>query len=137
MREIPVDEVRAALEGVYAASWAYGRAGALLDRRATALSAIAGFQSDRDWLRSLLIEAGEEPPAPAIAYELSGPVDSANDAAALLAEVEQRLAPIWAELASQLSGRSRARAVRALQTSAVRAVTWGASSEAFVAPVEG
>ncbi|MFM8350561.1 MAG: DUF4439 domain-containing protein, partial [Actinomycetales bacterium] len=92
--------------------------------------ALAALQAHSTW-RDRWALATPDAPAPAIAYDL--PVADPNRAQVrdLAALVENRLVPIYAELAAAASGDTRTAAVTAAAECATRAVTWGALPQAF------
>ena len=87
------------LAAEHAVVFGYGVAGAHLagaDRE----RALAGWSAHGDWrdrLAGLIAARGATPVPPAASYALPSPVRSAHDAVALLAELEERLADVWAE----------------------------------------
>jgi hypothetical protein len=62
---------------------------------------------------------------------VSGPVDSAESARALLAGVEARLAATYADLAAAVTGGERRNAVLSACECSVRSIAWGGSTAAF------
>lgn len=66
-----------------------------------------------------------------IAYALPFPVQNQSQARRLAVALEERLIGWYAELASTVIDGERADAVVAAQSCAIRAVEWGASSQAF------
>lgn len=136
MSDVPAtapDALRNALAGEYAAAFAYGVVGAHVSGagRDRALRALAAHESDRDQLRGQLAALGLAPPPPAPAYAVGDPVDSPGTAAALAQAVEQRLVPLWAQVAAVSAGKTRIRAARTAIECAVRATAWGAPAQAF------
>jgi uncharacterized protein DUF4439 len=128
-----VTALQAALAGEHAVIYGYGVAGAHL--RGTALaqarSAYAVHRARRDQLRVLLVARKATPVAAAPAYRLPRPVASADDAALLATELEDRLAAVWADAVADLRGDLRGLAARALQDAAVRAASWRGGSVPF------
>lgn len=122
-------QLLAALAGEDAAVYAYGVVVARV-RGADRRQALAALQAHSTW-RDRWALAAPDAPAPAIAYDL--PVADPNRAQVrdLAALVENRLVPIYAELAAAASGDTRTAAVTAAAECATRAVTWGALPQAF------
>ena len=131
------EPVSAALAGEYAVIYAYGRAGGRLtsdgDR---ALAGLAEHRATRDRLRQWLINDGEQPPPPAPAYAPPGPVNGDRQARDLLATVELRLIPLYAELISDQADvpARKVWAIRQIRDCALRAQAWGAAGRAFPWP---
>ena len=69
--------------------------------------------------------SGTASPAPA------SPVRSAGDAVALLAELEERLADVWADAVGRLTGALRGLAATGLAEAAVAGARWRGTSLAF------
>ena len=133
MSEQIVEALTNALDGEYAATYAYGLIGAQVTGAALvrARNALASHRQARDKLRTDLAALSAPIPAPAPAYDTGGPIDSAISAEALAVEVERRLVPRWADVAAASGGESRSQAVRSAQECAVRAVAWGGAPQAF------
>ena len=62
---------------------------------------------------------------------ITGPVDSAESARALLADVEARLAAAYADLAAEVTSGDRRNAVLSACECSVRSVAWGGPTAAF------
>lgn len=110
------------LEAEHAAIYAYGVLGARLDdaTRRLALAAHDTHRALRDELERLLRDRGLPLPTPAAAYDVT--VANRAAAVALAADIEDDLAGRWRDLVADTG--LRARAVRGLQESAVRAALW-------------
>ena len=129
--------VQAALDGEYAAIYAYGRAGARLSAdQDLALADLAGHRIARDQLRAWLVADGVDPAPPAPAYTLPAPVTGNTSARSLLATVELRLIPLLTELIVDQGGVPERRnwSIRAVRDSALRGQAWGAAGQAFPWP---
>lgn len=120
------------LDGEYAAIFAYGTAGAAMTgpARESATTFIDDHRRARDWLRTAMITNGLTPPPPAAAYTTGDIADEAA-AIALTAQVELALVPRWAALGGVVTDGDRAYCAQQSQSSATRAVRWGAPSAAF------
>ncbi|MFJ9418246.1 ferritin-like domain-containing protein [Streptomyces sp. NPDC101227] len=130
--------VQAALAAEYAAVYGYGVVGGRISRarRSEAQAAYDAHRARRDALRRGVRDLGGRPPAAAAAYELPFPVPDAAAAARLAAELEDRLAAVYADLVRAAEGARRMDAAAALREAAVRAVRWRGSGVAFPGLVE-
>ncbi|MFF4948898.1 ferritin-like domain-containing protein [Streptomyces chattanoogensis] len=130
-QELPAAE--AALAAEYAAVYGYGVVGARISaaRRKDAQAAYDAHRARRDALRRTVRDLGGRPPAAAAAYELPFPVPDAAAAARLAAELEDRLAAVYADLVRVSEKSRRLDAAAALREAAVRAVSWRGSGVAF------
>lgn len=125
--------MQSALDGEYAAIYAYGRAGARLgDLEQTARDQLQVHEQRRDQLRAWL--DGGEPPAPA--YQLPQPVTGPKSARRLLATVELRLIPLYTAVIADADPEQRAWAIRAIRNCALQAQSWGARGQAFPWPTD-
>ena len=120
----------AVVAGEDAAIYAYSVAGVRTGAPDRARAALADHRAHRDRAAALAQATGGARPTPAPAYAL-GPVSSEEDAQAVLAHVENALAPVYADAAAATAGEERRWAVRAGIACAVRAVRWGAAPQAF------
>jgi hypothetical protein len=122
------------LAGEHAVIWAYGVIGPLLDGddQDRARTLLVEHERARDQLRARIVAAGGDPPVAEPAYELpTQPADSAG-AHALAAEVEARLAAVYADLvAAATDAAEREIGVRGIATAALRSYDWGGSSGPF------
>lgn len=127
----------AALQEVLAAEHAvvfgYGVAGARLDgaARRRAQQAWNGHRARRDDVAARLVRLGGRPEAAAATYALPNPVQSAADARTLATLLEERLAAVWADAVTDLTGDLRALAVDGLREAAVAAARWRGGSVPF------
>lgn len=133
MTEQEVSALSTVLAGEYAATYAYGLIGAQLvgAQRLRALTALDSHRQHRDAIRRELAAAQAPVPPPAAVYDTGVRIDSAATAVNLAIEVERRLVPQWADVASAKTGSGRTSAVKNGQECAVRAVAWGAQPQAF------
>jgi hypothetical protein len=131
----PAEAWSAVVEGEHAAVYAYSVAGAHLSGAAAsrAVAGLAAHRANRDWATATIVAKHGTPPAGAIAYELPANVSTPAGARALLAEVDNRLVASYADAVAATTGGERRTAVRAAVDYAVRAVDWGADSQAFPA----
>ncbi len=92
--------VQAALAAEHAAVYGYGIVGGRIggERRKEAQAAYDGHRARRDALHRAVRDLGGKPKASAAAYELPFPVPDAAAAARLAAELEDRLAAVYADL---------------------------------------
>jgi hypothetical protein len=97
-------------------------------QRRKAQEILAGHIRDRDRWSA---RAGSDVPDAEIAYALPFPVQNQSQARRLAASLEERLIGWFADVASEVSGDQRADAVVSARACAVRAVEWGALSQAF------
>ncbi|MFE6688430.1 ferritin-like domain-containing protein [Streptomyces sp. NPDC057743] len=140
-KDAPREELgatQAALAAEHAAVYGYGVVGGRIgtDRRPEAQSAYDAHRARRDALRRTVRELGGAPQAAAAAYELPFPVPDAAAAARLAAELEDRVAAVYADLVRAADGAHRKDAAAALREAAVRAVRWRGSGVAFPGLVE-
>ena len=111
--------------------YAAGLAGAFLNggARRQAVSQLAEHQG-RMQIYSLMITP-EAVPAPPPAFEPTTPITDARSARTALAQLNNTLVGINADVAATTQGEDRAFAVDCAQLSARAAVQWGAQSQAF------
>ncbi|MFD7918552.1 ferritin-like domain-containing protein [Streptomyces sp. NPDC059740] len=128
-----IEAVQAALEAEHAAVYGYGVVGARVtgDRRAAAQQAYDAHRARRDALHRQVVDLGGTPRAAAAAYALPFPVPDAAAAVRLAAELEDRVAAVYADLVRDGGNGRRREAATALRDSAVRAVRWRGSGPAF------
>ena len=120
--------VVAAIVGADAAAYAYGVLGVHLDGsgRRQAQRALSAHRAARArWQQDV------SPVAVAAAFDLPQEVTDAASARSLAALVERRLTAVYADLAAALSGSRRADAISDAMACEVRAVRWGAQTQAF------
>lgn len=120
----------AAIAGEQAALYAYGLAGPRLEE-AERDRALGGLAAHRARILALRASAGaqDEPGTPG-GYDVPAPTDAAQ-ARQLLADVESRLAAVYADLAAATAAEQRTEAVLAACECEVRAIGWGGDPEAF------
>lgn len=127
----PVEAWSAVVSGEDAAVFAYSVAGARSNSRSKALNGLDAHRAHRDRASAMVVEQGGTPPAPAAAYAFPFAVDSAKAARRLMALVDNRLVGLYADAAEAASGAPRRWAARTAAENATRAVSWGATSQAF------
>lgn len=125
--------VQTELAAEHAAVYGYGIVGARLAgrQRERARAALEAHRARRDALERTARDLGGEPAAAAPAYALPFAVPDAAAAVRLAAELEDRVAAVYADAVRELRGRLRAEAARTLREAAVRAVSWRGESVAF------
>lgn len=125
--------LQAALAAEHAAVYGYGMVGGRIgdDRRKEAREGYDAHRARRDELRRGVRDLGGTPRAAAAAYELPFPVPDAAAAVRLAAELEDRVAAVYADLVRDGAGARRRDAAGALREAAVRAVRWRGSGVAF------
>ncbi|MFJ8585538.1 ferritin-like domain-containing protein [Streptomyces sp. NPDC093595] len=128
-----LDAVQAALAAEHAAVYGYGVVGARVgeDRRAEATAGYAAHRARRDALARTVRDLGGKPAASAAGYALPFAVPDAAAAVRLAAELEDRVAGVYADLVRAAEGPLRREAAGALREAAVRAVRWRGSGVAF------
>jgi len=129
-----LDAVQAALAGEHACVYACGLAGGLLDGpdQQAAAAARDAHRRHRNELGQVVLGLGATPVAALPAYALPFPVTDPPSARALLADVENRLAAVYADLvAAGDTGGLRATGAEGLLDAAAAAVAWGAAVAAF------
>ena len=135
-RETKVRELRAlqaALAAEHAAVYGYGVVGGRIgkDRRTEARTAYDAHRARRDALVRAVKDAGGAPVAAAAGYALPFPVPDAAAAERLAAELEDRVAGVYADLVRATGGEQRRGAAEAMREAAVRSVRWSGESVAF------
>ncbi|NGN64849.1 ferritin-like domain-containing protein [Streptomyces sp. A7024] len=123
----------AALRGEHAAVYGYGVVGARIDgdRQEEARTAYDAHRARRDAMARVVRDLGGKPKPAAAAYALPFAVPDAAAAVRLAAELEDRLAGVYADLVRAGDGNVRADAAAALREAAVRAVRWRGAGVAF------
>ena len=131
----PAEAWAAVVEGEAAAVYAYSVAGAHLPEpgRTRALAGLDAHRANRDRAIAAVVAAGGTAPGGAIAYELPPDASTPAGARALMAEVDNRLVAGYADAVAATTGDERRAAVRTAVDYAVRAVAWGAQTQAFPA----
>ncbi|MBM7090580.1 ferritin-like domain-containing protein [Streptomyces sp. NPDC012461] len=125
--------LQAALAAEHAAVYGYGVVGGRIgkERAPQARSAYDAHRARRDTLVREVREAGGTPVAAAAGYALPFPVPDAAAAVRLAAELENRLAGVYADLVRDSGGERRRSAAGALREAAVRSARWSGGSVAF------
>ncbi|MEU5274119.1 ferritin-like domain-containing protein [Streptomyces hygroscopicus] len=124
---------QAALAAEHAAVYGYGVVGGRIgdDRLAEAREGYAAHRSRRDDLTRTVRDLGGDPESAAPAYALPFAVPDAPAAVRLAAELENRVAAVYADLVRASTGSLRRQAAGALREAAVRAVRWRGGGIAF------
>ncbi|KOT34543.1 hypothetical protein ADK41_26310 [Streptomyces caelestis] len=125
--------LQAALAAEHAAVYGYGVVGGRIGagRRAEARTAYDAHRARRDALVRAVQDAGGAPVAAAAGYALPFPVPDAAAAVRLAAELEDRVAGVYADLVRASGGEQRRGAAEAMREAAVRSVRWSGGSVAF------
>ena len=125
-----MNALQAAIAGEQAALYAYGLAGPQLDSadRDRALGGLAAHRARILVLRERAPDSSE--PGTPGGYAVNPPT-TPEEARALLADVESKLAALYADLAAAVTGGERSEAVLAACECEVRAIGWGGGPEAF------
>ncbi|MFJ5535348.1 ferritin-like domain-containing protein [Streptomyces sp. NPDC093261] len=125
--------LQAALGAEHAAVYGYGVVGGRVQRsrRAEAQAAYDAHRARRDELVRAVRDLGGTPEAAAAGYALPFPVPDSAAAVRLAAELEERVAGVYADLVRASTGARRRSAAEALREAAVRAVRWSGESVAF------
>ncbi|MET9878409.1 ferritin-like domain-containing protein [Actinacidiphila glaucinigra] len=125
--------VQAALSAEHAAVYGYGIVGARVggELGGQAQQAYDAHRARRDALRRTVGDLGGEPVAAEPAYALPFEVPDAPAAVRLAAELEDRVAGVYADLVRAADADLRREAADALREAAVRAVRWRGGSVAF------
>ena len=133
----PLEAVQAALAGEHAAIYVYGVLGGRVsatgapDVAAAVTAAYTTHRARRDLLLPMIRKLGGDPVAPAVAYDLSGPVDSTRQILRAARGIEARCAEVYAQAVGSTSGVPRQWAIDALTDSAVRVLGFGGRPDAF------
>ncbi|MEU5797301.1 DUF4439 domain-containing protein [Streptomyces sp. NPDC047813] len=124
---------QAALAAEHAAVYGYGVVGGRVGegRRSAAKAAYDAHRARRDALAREVRDLGGRPVAASAAYALPFAVRDQADAVRLAAQLERRVAGVYADLVRSTSGARRTSAAEALREAAVRAVGWSGQSVAF------
>ncbi|MFD4791450.1 ferritin-like domain-containing protein [Streptomyces sp. NPDC058459] len=125
--------LQAALAAEHAAVYGYGVVGGRIGapRQGEARAAYDAHRAARDTLARSVRDLGGEPVAASPAYALPFTVADSSAALRLAAELEERLAGVYADLVRDSAGHRRTAAASALREAAVRAVRWSGASPAF------
>ncbi|MFI1258826.1 ferritin-like domain-containing protein [Streptomyces netropsis] len=133
-----LEAAQAALAAEHAAVYGYGIVGARVGeaRQTEAREAHDAHRARRDAMWRSVRSLGGTPEAASAAYALPFPVPDEGAAVRLAAELESRLAAVYADLVRAATGARRREAAAALREAAVRAVRWRGGSVAFPGLVE-
>ncbi|GAA3638008.1 ferritin-like domain-containing protein [Streptomyces sp. S1A] len=125
--------LQAALSAEHAAVYGYGVVGGRIaeDRRAQARQAHDAHRARRDALRRAVRRMGGTPEPAAAAYSLPFPVPDGAAAVRLAAELEERVAAVYADLVRAGEDGLRREAAAALREAAVRAARWRGTGVPF------
>lgn len=125
--------LQAALAAEHAAVYGYGVVGGRVgrERRTEARTAYDAHRARRDALARAVRDTGGAPVAAAAGYALPFPVPDAAAAVRLAAELEGRVAGVYADLVRASTGERRRGAAEAMREAAVRSVRWSGKSVAF------
>jgi hypothetical protein len=128
-----LDALQAALEAEHAAIYGYGVVGGRVaeSRRDDVRAAYDAHRARRDALRRDIRGLGGRPRPAAAAYALPFAVPDGDAAVRLAAELEDRLAAVYAALVRAGEGERRRDAASALREAAVRSVRWRGVGVAF------
>jgi hypothetical protein len=126
--EPQVDAWRAIMASEAGAAYAYGVAGPQLDDagRSRAAAGLDAHKGARDAALLQVTAAGGEPGGIPTFFTLPGPVTGSASAAALLADVEARLALQYADLLALVPLAQRQEALDGVLRSSAAALSWGA-----------
>ncbi|MEU6090120.1 ferritin-like domain-containing protein [Streptomyces sp. NPDC047085] len=132
-RQAQLTALQAALAAEHAAVYGYGVVGGRIGapRRTEARAAYDAHRARRDALVREVRDLGGAPVAASAAYALPFPVADSASAVRLAAELEERIAGVYADLVRATTGARRASAAAAVREAAVRSVRWSGESVAF------
>ncbi|MEU1805359.1 ferritin-like domain-containing protein [Streptomyces sp. NPDC019937] len=132
-RAATLKATQAALAAEHAAVYGYGVVGGRIgdDRLAEAREGYAAHRSRRDDLVRTVRGMGGTPQSAAPAYALPFAVPDSAAAVRLAAELESRVAAVYADLVRTSDGALRRQAAGALREAAVRSVRWRGGGVAF------
>ncbi|MBX9362461.1 ferritin-like domain-containing protein [Streptomyces sp. WAC04114] len=125
--------LQAALAAEHAAVYGYGIVGGRIGagQRTEARTAYDAHRARRDALVREVKDLGGRPVAASAGYALPFQVPDSAAAVRLAAELEDRVAGVYADLVRAAGGGRRTLAAEALREAAVRAVRWRGESVAF------
>lgn len=128
-----IEAYQAALRAEHAAVYGYGVVGGRIreGRRDEARSAYDAHRARRDELQRTVRDLGGTPVQAEAAYALPFPVPDSPAATRLAAQLEDRVAGVYADVVRATEGARRRAAADALREAAVRAVRWRGGSVAF------
>jgi hypothetical protein len=129
----PVEAWSAVVSGEDAAIYAYSVAGGRVPAgaRRRALAGLDAHRANRSRAAAEVSAAGGTPPPAAAGYVLPADIERSKVARAAMAAVDNALVATYADAAAASGGALRRWAARAAADCAVRAVTWGAPTQAF------
>lgn len=133
----PLQALQATLAGEHAAVYVYGVVGGRVSATAypqlatRVRSGYVAHRGRRDRLTAMVRDAGGEPVAAAVGYQLDNPARTVDQLTGLARDTETRAAGQYAQLVGSSSGDARRWAVDALVDAAVRLLTFGGSPSAF------
>lgn len=132
-RAATLKATQAALAAEHAAVYGYGVVGGRIgdDRLAEAREGYAAHRARRDDLVRTVRDMGGTPQSAAAAYALPFAVPDSAAAVRLAAELENRVAAVYADLVRTSDGALRRQAAGALREAAVRSVRWRGGGVAF------
>ncbi|MCT2594822.1 ferritin-like domain-containing protein [Streptomyces sp. N2-109] len=124
---------QAALAAEHALVYGYGVVGGRIadGRQDEARAAYEAHRARRDILRRTVRDLGGEPEPAAAAYALPFAVPDSPSAVRLAAELEDRVAAVYADLVRSSEGARRREAAGALREAAIRAVRWRGTGVPF------
>ena len=125
--------LQATLAAEQAACYGYGVVGAHLagHQRQAARTGWVTHEVARDQLTAMISRLGAAPVPAAVAYALPGPVQSAKQARALAATLEERVTQAYIALVAVTDVSIREFGARQARSAALRAAAWRGSTEAF------
>lgn len=125
--------VQSALAAEHAAVYGYGVVGARLPERERdrARDAYQAHRSRRDALERTVRDLGGDPVAAAPAYAVPFQVSDGGSAVRLAAEMEDRVAAVYADMVRDTTGPLRADAAAALREAALRSLGWRGRTTPF------
>lgn len=128
-----IQALRAALAAEHAAVYGYGVVGGRIDkgRRTEAREGYDAHRARRDALVRQVREKGVDPEPAQAAYALPFAVPDSAAALRLAADIERRLAGVYADLVRAAGGDQRREAAVALREAAVRSARWSGAGVAF------
>lgn len=128
-----LSSVKAALSAEHATVYGYGVVGGRIEdaRQDEVREAYDAHRARRDTLSRAVRELGGTPQPAAAAYALPFAVPDSGAALRLAAELEDRLAGVYADLVRESEGRHRRDAAGALREAAVRSARWRGSGVTF------
>ncbi|MGA5727047.1 ferritin-like domain-containing protein [Streptomyces seoulensis] len=132
-KQAELTALQAALAAEHAAVYGYGVVGGRIGapRQGEARTAYDAHRAARDTLARSVRDLGGDPVAASPAYALPFSVADSSAALRLAAQLEERLAGVYADLVRATTGSRRTTATASLRESAVRATRWSGQAPAF------